>query len=335
MRIGSIELDKPLALAPMEDVTDYSFRMICKEQGADLLYTEFANCEALIRDAKKTLAKIQVRDEERPIAVQVFGSAETSMERAAEVAENAAPDFIDVNCGCWVKKVAMRGEGAGLLKDIKKLGRVVKSVIDGTSLPVTVKTRLGWDEESIIILDVARMLEDMGVQALSVHCRTRNQGHGGEADWSWLERLKNTVSIPIIGNGDVVEPVDVKRIFETGCDGVMIGRGAITNPWIFAQTKHFMATGEMPPEPSVRERVALCLKHLHLTIGVKGPERGMREFRKHYSGYLRNLPHVAKLRSELMRYDEEADIIARLNRFADDWERNGGGGETVAMLQPS
>lgn len=317
MRIGSIELQKPLALAPMEDVTDYSFRTICKELGADLLYTEFASSEALIRDVDRTLEKIRVRDEERPIAVQIFGSAETSMEGAAAVAERANPDFIDINCGCWVKKVALRGAGAGLLQDIRKFENVVRSVLSGTSLPVTVKTRLGWDSENIIILDVARMLENLGVQALTVHCRTRKQGHSGQADWAWLEKLKNTVNMPIIGNGDVTEPEDVKRMFETGCDGVMVGRGAIQNPWIFAHAKQYMASGELPEPPSVPDRIALCIEHLRRAAAVKGERRGTVEFRKHYSGYLRNLPHVAKLRAELMQLEEVTAIADRLNRYRD------------------
>ena len=319
MRIGTITLDKPLALAPMEDVTDYSFRTICKEMGADLLYTEFASSEALIRDAGKTLDKIRIRDEERPIAVQIFGSAESSMEGAAQVAEQARPDFIDVNCGCWVKKVALRGAGAGLLQDIRKFERVVRGVLAGTTLPVTVKTRLGWDADSIIILDVARMLEDLGVQALTVHCRTRKQGHSGQADWSWLERLKNTVSVPIIGNGDVASPEDVKRMFETGCDGVMIGRGAIQNPWIFRQAKQYLATGELLEAPSVPERVALCISHLRRSIGVKGERKGIVEFRKHYGGYLKNLPHVSRLRLELMEMYDLASIEERLYRFRDEF----------------
>jgi tRNA-dihydrouridine synthase B len=315
MRIGSVELDKPLALAPMEDVTDYSFRTICKEMGADLLYTEFASSEALIREVDKTLQKIRVRDEERPIAVQIFGSAGESMEGAAAVAEQANPDFIDINCGCWVKKVALRGAGAGLLQDIKKLESVVRSVLSGTSLPVTVKTRLGWDAQNIVILDVARMLEGLGVRALTVHCRTRKQGHSGEADWTWLEKLKNAVSMPIIGNGDVTEPEDVKQMFDTGCDGVMIGRGAIQNPWIFAQAKHYLKTGEVPQGPTVPERIALCIKHLQRTVTVKGERKGTVEFRKHYSGYLKSLPRVAKLRAELMEFNEVEPIVERLRQF--------------------
>jgi len=302
----------------MEDVTDIPFRLICKELGADLLYTEFTSSEGLIRDARRSLQKIRVVEEERPVAVQIFGGVETSMEGAAAVAEQANPDFIDINCGCWVKKVALREAGAGLLKDIKKFEAIVKSVIAGTSLPVTVKTRLGWDANNIVILDVARMLERIGVKALTLHCRTRDQGHRGDADWSWLEKLKNAVSIPIIGNGDLTTPEDVKRMFETGCDGVMIGRGAIQNPWIFNQTKHYLATGEHLPPPTLAKRVATCVKHLRHSVQYKGERKGVLEFRKHYSGYLKGQPNVSKLRQELMTFTEMEPAVARLERYVDE-----------------
>jgi len=301
----------------MDDITDVPFRRICKDLGADLLYTEFASSEALIRDVESTLRKIRVTDTERPVGVQIFGSATASMEGAAAVAEQAHPDFIDVNCGCWVRKVVLREEGAGLLKDLGKLEAVVKAVIRGTSLPVTVKTRLGWDDDSIIILEAARMLEQAGIHALAVHCRTRNQAFKGKADWSWLEKLKSAVSIPIIGNGDVTTPEDVQRMFETGCDGVMIGRGAIHNPWIFAQTKHFLATGNHLTTPTVPERVALCIEHLEGSIEEIGEPRAILRFRKHYAGYLHDLPHIAKLRAELMKPTELEPIRELLHRYAE------------------
>ncbi len=319
MRIGNIELHQPLALAPMEDVTDLSFRLICKEYGADLLYTEFASSEALVRDVGRTLRKIQVTDAERPVAVQIFGGNETSMEGAAAVAEQAGPDFIDVNCGCWVKKVALREAGAGLLRDLGRFETIVRSVIAGTGLPVTVKTRLGWDAQSIVILDVARMLEQAGVRALAIHCRTRDQAHQGQADWTWLERVKKVVSIPVIGNGDVNSAEDVKRMFETGCDGVMIGRAAIGNPWIFRQARHYLRTGEHLPEPDAEERVKVCLRHLRMNVERKGERLGTTEFRKFYAGYFRNLRNAAKLRSELMQYSDYESIEARLLRYAEEW----------------
>lgn len=318
MKIGNLELGKPLALAPMEDVTDMPFRLICKRLGADLLYTEFASSEALIRDARKTMKKIQVSEAERPVAVQIFGGVETSMEGAAAVAEKAGPDFIDINCGCWVRKVALREAGAGLLRDLPKFKTIVQSVIGGTSLPVTVKTRLGWDASSIVILDVARMLEDMGVHALTIHCRTRDQAHEGFADWSWLEKLKNTVAMPILGNGDVNSPEDVKRMFETGCDGVMIGRGAIQNPWIFREAKHFLAYGEPGPAPTIDERIDTCVEHLNLSVDWKGERLGVIELRKHLAGYIRGLPRAAKFRSELMQHAEAEPVLELLRLYREE-----------------
>jgi tRNA-dihydrouridine synthase B len=317
-KIGNLTFDKPLALAPMEDVTDIPFRLICKRMGADLVYTEFTSSEGLIRDARKSREKIRVVDAERPVAVQIFGGIDESMEGAAAVAEAARPDFVDINCGCWVKKVALRESGAGLLRNLPKFESIVKSVIRGTNLPVTVKTRLGWDADSIVILDVARMLEDLGVQCLSVHCRTRDQGHKGDAHWSWLENLKNTVSIPIIGNGDITEAEDVVRMFETGCDGVMIGRGAISHPWIFREAKQLMETGEAAPPPTIQERIDWCIEHLRLVVQYKPERRGVTAFRKHYAGYLKGLPHISKLRAELMQYESLEPLEACLRRYADE-----------------
>jgi len=299
----------------MEDVTDLPFRLICKRMGADLLYTEFASSEAIIRDAKKTLAKLRVVDAERPVAIQLFGGLETSMEGAARLAESFRPDFIDINCGCWVKNVAMRGSGAGLLRDLPKMEAIVRSVVQATNLPVTVKTRLGWDAESIVIVEVAKMLEQLGVAALSVHLRTRNQGHDGDIQLEWLETLKQAVQMPILGNGSVTTPEDARRMFETGCDGVMIGRGAIHNPWIFRQTRHYLATGELLPDATPEERIRLCLDHLRLSYQHKGDWYGIVEFRKHYSGYLKGLPGVSKVRQELMQYTELPPIEARLLRY--------------------
>ncbi|MCH7958906.1 MAG: tRNA dihydrouridine synthase DusB [Candidatus Hydrogenedentes bacterium] len=319
-KIGDIELDQPLALAPMEDVSDISFRKICKERGADLVYTEFTNCEAIIRNVPRALSKIEVTETERPVGIQLYGSNGDSLERAAEIAENLGPDFIDINCGCWVKKVANRGDGAGLLRDLKKFETVVRSVIRGTSLPVTVKTRLGWDADDIVILDVARMLEQNGVQALTVHCRTRKQGYTGAADWSWLPRIKEAANIPLIANGDIVTPDDVKSVFERGADGAMIGRGAIQNPWIFEQTKHFLATGEHLPDRSAGERIELCIRHLQEHVVSKGERRGVTSFRKFYTHYLRGLHGAAKFRVSLMQYIEVAPIESALREYAHQCE---------------
>lgn len=321
MKIGSIEIDRPIALAPMEDVSDIPFRRLCKEQGADILYTEFTSCEALVRHVKSSLRKIQVLDSERPIGVQLYGSAEESMVEASQIASAMNPDFIDINCGCWVKKIAMRGDGAGLLRDITKFEAVVQAVMRGTRLPVTVKTRLGWDEDSIVILDVARMLEANGVAALTVHCRTRMAGYSGKADWTWLTRIKEVTSMPIMANGDIVTPQDVEHVFETGCDGVMIGRGAIQNPWIFNQAKHYLATGELLPEPTVRARVAMCIQHLLASAEYRGERRGVTSFRKHYHGYLKGMENANKLRISLMEFTEVAPIVERLHRFVEMHER--------------
>lgn len=317
--IGSIKLpNKPLALAPMEDVTDISFRVMSKRLGADIVYTEFTSSEGLIRHAPKSLKKIQVVDEERPVAIQIFGGIEASMENATRIAEAQGPNFIDINCGCWVKDVVKRHQGAGLLKDLSQFEAIVKSTTKATKLPVTVKTRLGWDQNSIVILEVAKMVQQAGARALTIHCRTRNQGHDGPADWSWLSKIKKVVSIPVIGNGDVLTPQDALRMFETGCDGVMIGRGALMNPFLFRQTKFYLRHGYLPPPPTIEERVKTCLEHLQLSVQFKGPFYGVREFRKHYSGYLRGIPHVAQLRSELVLLTEVEQIANRLRRFLEE-----------------
>ena len=317
MKIGHIQLDKPIALAPMEDVSDTSFRLICKRLGADLLFTEFASSEAMVRDVRKTLHKIQVTDEERPIAIQIFGGRPEAIEEATRIAEQASPDFIDINCGCWVKNFAMRGEGAGLLKDLPRFEAVVKAAVRATKLPVTVKTRLGWDSKNIVILDVAKMIEQCGAKALTVHCRTRDQGHSGNADWSWLERIKKVISIPLIGNGDIVCADDARRMFETGCDGVMIGRGAIANPFIFKQIKHFVSTGTHLAECPLSEKIELCIEHLRLSVKYRGPGDGIVSFRKHYPGYLHGFPHVAQLRAELCSIMNLDEIISRLWKFCE------------------
>ncbi len=317
MKIGYLNLDHPLALAPMEDVSDHAFRLICKRLGADLLYTEFTSSEGLIRGIPAALNKIKITDQERPIAIQLFGGMEGSMEKAAQVAECCQPDFIDLNCGCWVKNHVARGEGAALLKDLPRFESIVKATVRATKLPVTVKTRLGWDQDTIVIVDVAKMVEQAGCAALCVHCRTRAQAHNGSADWQWLERIKKVISIPLIGNGDVKTPEDVKRMLEIGCDGVMIGREAIANPWIFQQSKLYLETGEVSLMPSVAERIELAIEHLNLSVQDKGPWEGVVGFRKHWVGYLKGLPHVAKLRADVMHLVDVEQVVARLYRFLD------------------
>ncbi len=317
--IGSLIFDHPLALAPMEDVSDIPFRLICKELGADIVYTEFTNCEALTRDVRRAVDKIRVTEAERPVAIQLYGSNGESLERAAAIAEGMGPNFLDINCGCWVKKIAMRGDGAGLLRDIKKFESVVQSVQRGTKLPVTVKTRLGWDEDSIVILDVARMLRDNGVAALTVHCRTRKQGYSGSADWSWLPRIKEAApELPLIANGDILGPDEIEAVFALGCDGAMIGRGAIESPWVFQRAKDFLATGEMPPEPSIEERIEMCIRHLGDNVAYRGERRGVTTFRKYYTHYLKGMRDSARVRVSLMDVLEVARIEARLRMYLDD-----------------
>lgn len=315
MKIGTIDIDRAVILAPMEDVTDIPFRLICKELGADIMFTEFVNSEGLIRNSKKTKDKMTFLEEERPFGIQIYGGSEDSMEGAARMAEELRPDLIDINCGCWVRKVVGHGAGAGLLKDLPKMERIISTVVKSVRLPVTVKTRLGWDSASIKIVEVARMIESTGAQGLTIHCRTRLQGHQGEPDYSWIPKVKEAVSIPIIVNGGIDTPAIARQVFETtGCDGVMMARGAIQNPWIFQEIKHHLATGEFLPARSFPERVALMRKHLALSIEYKGEKQGILEFRKHLGGYLRNYPDVSKIRIALMQCTDLQSIIDALER---------------------
>ena len=315
MQIGKITIDHPVCLAPMEDVTELPFRRIAKRLGADIVYTEFTSSEALIRDIPKALKKIEICEEERPVGIQIFGGREESLEGAARVVERLQPDLIDINCGCWVKNHVARNEGAGLLRDLPLFEKIVKATVKSTKLPVTVKTRLGWDDDSIVILDVAKMVEQAGAKALTIHCRTRAQAHNGFADWNWLEKVKKAISIPLLGNGDVTTPEDVKAMLETGCDGVMIGRGAIANPWIFKQAKHFLKTGDALAEPSVEERIQTCLEHLKLNVQYKGEKYGVQTFRKHYSGYLKGLPNISLVRGDLVQYTQHEQVLERLKKY--------------------
>lgn len=315
MKIGAIDIEQPLLLAPMEDVSDTAFRIVCKRLGADVVYTEFTCSEALIRRIPKAIQKIRITEEERPIGIQLFGGMEESMEKAARMAEWLGPDFIDINAGCWVKKLVAHGQGAALLKDLPRLERIIRSTVQATRLPVTVKTRLGWDAQSIVILDVAKIAEQAGAKALAIHCRTRSQAHGGDADWHWLERVKKAVSIPVIGNGGATMPEDVQRMFETGCDGVMIGRGAVSNPWIFQQAKHYLKTGQHLPSPPLKEKIDLCIEHLKLAVHYRGLRDGIIPFRKYYMGYLKGIPHIGRLREDLMGLADLNKIIERLYQF--------------------
>lgn len=309
-----------IVLAPMEDVTEPPFRLVCKRLGADVLYTEFISSEGLIRDARKAREKLFFYEEERPLAIQIYGGNEDSMAESSRICTTANPDFIDINCGCWVKDVAMRGAGAGLLKDLPKMRRIAESVMANTSLPVTLKTRLGWDEKSIVIVEVAKIMEEIGIQALTVHCRLRNQGNKGEADWSWVKRIKDAgIKIPIILNGNIKSPEDVKFAFDTyEADAVMIGQGAIHNQWIFRQSKEYMATGAYS-EPGIKEKIDVCIGHLRLNREAKGEARGVMELRKFYSGYLKGLPNISTFRMQLMAIKEMDPVIEKLYEIRDHY----------------
>ncbi|MDP4200247.1 MAG: tRNA dihydrouridine synthase DusB [Bacteroidota bacterium] len=319
--LGNLELgENLLLLAPMEDVTDVAFRLIAREQGADAVYTEFISSEALIRAAAKSMKKLVTHEAERPVAIQIYGGDPDVMREAARISEEAGPDFIDINCGCWVRNVVGHGAGAGLLKDPPRMERMVRAVVDTVKLPVTVKTRLGWDHNAINILEIAPMLEQAGAQALTIHCRTRSQGHTGDADWSWIPKIKQVVSIPVFLNGDVKTPEDAERAFhETGADGVMIARAAISNPFIFRQIKELRETGSYA-QPSLDERVRLCIRHLIHSCEVRTERRGIFAFRKHYAGYFRGVPGIGRLRSDLMQITSVEAVVERLERFAQNGE---------------
>ncbi len=314
--VGNIELEKPLLLAPMEDVTNPGFRRICREMGADIVYTEFINAEGLSRKDKKTHEKMRISDDERPIGIQIYGAEIEPMKISAKIAEKENPDLIDINAGCWVKKVANRGAGAGLLKDPEYMEKMVRAIVNEVDLPVTVKTRLGWDENSIVILDVAKRIEDAGAKVLTVHCRTRSQGHSGEPAWFWINRIKEAVSIPVVLNGGVMSAMDVKKAFdETNADGVMIARGAIGQPWIFREGKEILKYGRVLNPVTTEERILTALKHLKYEVAVKGERRAVIPFRKFYSGYLKGLHGASKIRQELMKYTEYAPIEEILLKY--------------------
>lgn len=301
--------NKAVVLAPMEDVTDISFRMICRELGADIVYTEFVNSEGLVRASEKTHKKLKIVEEERPVGIQIYGNNIKSMVGAALIAQAENPDIIDINAGCWVKGVVGCGAGAGLLKDPVYLQQLVKEVVNAVDIPVTVKTRIGWDIDSIHIIEVAKRLEDAGIQALTVHCRTRSMGHKGDADWSWIPRIKEVINIPVILNGNVLTAYDVKKAFdETNADGVMIARGAIGNPWIFSETKELLLNGFIVNDINEARRIDICLKHLKLAIDVKGLRRGILEHRKYYSGYLKGMYLASHTRQLLMKAAEFVQV---------------------------
>ena len=316
MRIGSIELgERPLMLAPMEDVSDPPFRAICKRYGADVVYTEFISSGGLVYDAQDSVRKLDIREDERPVGIQIFGGDLDQVRQAAAIVDREAPDIIDINFGCPVRKVVCKDGGAGILRNLPKMEAITRAVVDIATRPVTVKTRLGWDEGSIRILDVAMMLEDCGVQALAVHARTRQQMYRGEARWDYLRAIKakSLTRIPLIGNGDALSAHAICRMFgETGVDGVMIGRGAIGNPWIFRDAKVLMATGTMPPPPSWQERINVVSEHLELKCDWLGERRGVSEMRRMYGGYFKGFRNASQLRARLMKAWTKADVLSIL-----------------------
>ncbi|MFM2133714.1 MAG: tRNA-dihydrouridine synthase [Bacteroidota bacterium] len=319
MNIGTVEVERGVLLAPMEDVSDLPFRVICRRLGADIVYTEFISSEGLVRDARRSLQKLDLDPDEHPVAIQIFGGNIDVMVEAARITEQSKPEFIDINFGCWVKNVVARNAGAALLREPETMAKMTKAVVDAVGLPVTVKTRLGWDPSSIVIVDVAKMMQDAGAAAITVHCRTRDMGHSGSADWSWIPKIKQAVSIPVILNGDVVTPQDAERAFaETGCDAVMIGRAAITNPFIFRETQEYLRTGVQPEPATVEERVDICLEQLRRTIARSGNERRSSiEFRKFFSGYLKGLPMASSVRRDLVHTESYSQIEDRLREYVE------------------
>jgi len=320
IEFGKYELEKPVALAPMEDVTDLGFRLVCKEFGADIVYTEFISSEGLIRSARKSIAKLVNSERERPIGIQIFGGDPVVMAEAAKIAENAAPDFIDINAGCWVPKVAQRGAGAGLLKDMKQMRAIIHAVRTAVSIPVTLKTRLGWDSNSITIFEVAEICAGEGLSALTIHARTRDQHHDGEANWDWIRAVKDKATLPIIGNGDIRAAQDAIDMFNyTGCDGVMVARGAVTNPWIFRDIKNLKEHGTLPPEAGLENRITTCLRHLEMEVELKGERRGILEFRKYYHGYFHSIRNGSAFRSKLVRLESLIDLKKTMREFCESY----------------
>ncbi len=325
--IGSHKIsDFPLLLAPMEDVSDPPFRAVCKENGADLMYTEFISAEGLIRDAYKSRQKLDIYDYERPIGIQIFGEKIESMREAAAIAEEAQPEIIDINYGCPVKKVAGRGAGAGILLDIPKMQKMTEEIVKQVSLPVTVKTRLGWDASTIKIVEVAKRLQDVGIKALTIHARTRQQMYKGHSDWSYIKEVKNDpeIHIPVFGNGDIDSPekaVEYKEKYDV--DGIMIGRAAIGNPWIFNQIKHFSTTGKHLARPDMGEIIATVKKHLQFSIEWKGDKTGVYEMRRHYSNYFKGLNNFKPYRKKLVELEEHRALFDLIDEISYKFHADG------------
>ena len=324
MKIGNTELgDKPLFLAPMEDITDPSFRSICKNYGADFMYTEFVSSDGLIRDGVKSLRKLNINDDERPIGIQIYGHITDSMVRAAQIAEAARPELIDINFGCPVKKIANRGAGSGMMKNVPLMVEMTGSIVRAVNLPVTVKTRLGWDDDNKNIIEISERLQDEGIAAITVHGRTRSQMYKGKADWEMIAKVKNNprLSIPVIGNGDISGPEDAAYAFrQYGVDGIMIGRAAVGRPWIFRDIRHYLHTGELLPPPSLNEIVDLAALHLEKSLEYKEGQRGIFEMRRHLNNYFKGLPHFRDTRLKLLTTTDPAEIFSLLEYIRKTWK---------------
>lgn len=323
VKIGNIELGEfPLLLAPMEDVSDPPFRALCKKHGADMMYSEFISSEGLIRDAQKSVQKLDIYDYERPIGIQIFGGNMDSMIEATKIVEQANPDVIDINYGCPVKKVVCKGAGSGILQDIPKMVSLTEAVVKATNKPVTVKTRLGWDDDTKYVVEVAERLQDVGIQGISIHGRTRKQMYKGEANWDLIRETKNNprLQIPVFGNGDIDSPekaTEYKNKY--GVDGIMIGRASIGNPWIFNEIKHYMKTGEILPTPSIQQRVDAAKFHLNESIKWKGLTLGILEMRRHYTNYFRGLPGIKNYRLKLVTFQTEIEILNVLDEILQEY----------------
>ena len=322
VKIGDIAVGNfPLLLAPMEDVSDPPFRALCKENGADVVYTEFISSEGLIRDAAKSVQKLDIYEKERPVGIQIFGANLEAMLRSVEIIEASQPDIIDINFGCPVKKVVSKGAGAGILKDIPLMVKLTAEMAKHTSLPLTVKTRLGWDHDSIKIVEVAERLQDAGAKAISIHGRTRAQMYKGEADWKPIEAVKNNprMHIPIFGNGDVDSPERAMEMRDRyGLDGAMIGRASIGNPWFFNQVKHYFEKGTHAEPPSLKDRVTVAKRHLEMSIAWKGPILGVLETRRHYTNYFKGIPNFKPYRTAMVTANDPNEVYNTLDRVLEE-----------------
>ncbi|MBU5308253.1 tRNA dihydrouridine synthase DusB [Clostridioides mangenotii] len=319
MKIGNVELGGRVFLAPMAGVTDLAFRLICKEKGCDLLYTEMINAKALCYDDEKTKKMLNIRDEEHPISVQIFGSDPDYMGRATEILNEYPNEILDINMGCPAPKVVKNGDGSALMKNPKQAGVVLKAVVNNSTKPVTLKIRKGWDDNSINALEIAKIAEDAGISAIAVHGRTREQYYSGVADWDIIKQVKETVKIPVIGNGDVFDiKAAIKMLDKTGCDAIMIGRGSQGNPWIFNQINSYLDSGIIVPEPSVEEKISTAINHLNLALEEDGEYVAVREMRKHIAWYLKGLKKSARLRDEINKIESYEEVVAKLKRYLQD-----------------